>query len=1140
MKNNRFMKIAALSSLLVGSAAALTMSITSITTPEAVTPSDSVEIGEGNALAFPAKRLNAAEVDTIHTSLGIQYFTADDGTYSIRVIAALDGYEGLSAASFTRSLTSEDGTDLGDVTLPVTTVYTSYTDAASVKWTEELPDTCTYFMVYTMENIPSTEELAKLDITFTATPVTGDPVTREISGNVIGIMGEADTGGVTWTYGEMETLTDNAVTNTAAYGGYYVGPGYIPAGTEAITVPGEYYTYEGYVATHLGTVTGLAEHRSNYGAFESLQNKDNIATLTLPDTIAIMDSYCLSGLNALKTMNFPRDLEQIGNNALSSPTLDVLNYDAVNLTTENMHSQFSNDIGTVNVSHEVEVLPEALTNGTIGRINYEGTEAEWAALSAGTDWVSADTEVICSDTEVYTVTFHLGDGTLNGSAADVTRIVIGGKTVADIGTPSPNEAGLMFDGWYTAETGGEKYDFEAPVTTNVDLYAHYVDIPDGYSIDSPAQVSEATSGTASTFGDLLYYYIEFTAPTTDGWYFELYDVQTDSSNDPEIVVYDATTHEEIEGNEAAIDPTSDKKITGFNDRMLRIDMTEGESVILRVAAGASYSGDEIDAGSFSYAFFTAEGDSFDEAPTLEINVETEVDLSRAAGRDQRIPHLYRIEVAESTSYALTHTSSETYGWNFTLYSDADGTVSEVATYTASSPYSVISFEAGVTYYLEVSSSWDDTFDEGDTFTITLGDLPEGASMDNPIAYTLGESIAIAFPSNVGCYYYGTHLDAGSYRISLDGGNSSYAKKVVIYDANREAVHTVTEEGESSGGYWGDTTYGTDLEDYFTLETAGDCYIYVGYSSTPSSSSTINFTLTKLEEGDAFAYPHEVAWEGTTLTLANGGDTDGVYYTFTGFATGAYTIAPSVTEGVTVELYTASQALIGTLDGTARIEITEGETYYVVVKGDTASLTLTYAAYVGPLTEYSEYLGLYNGCSISGSSYYTITLTEDGLYWEGSSSLVTAVEGSIEEANGTLYVEFVDGNTHYYVYTNGTQAICFRGTSGYFMSKECLNYSPIGVGGDALTTSDFGFTLGADAAMTGTGSNLISVSVHDPADGETVTGRSYCLIKDGEVYFNVEVAETTDETTGDVTGYTVTTTAGTYTYTVSGSTLTLVA
>ena len=66
-----------------------------------------------------------------------------------------------------------------------------------------------------------------------------------------------------------------------------------------------------------------------------------------------------------------------------------------------------------------------------------------------------------------TVTFHPNYGT----AADITQSVVSGTAAIQPSTPVRD--GYTFDGWYTAATGGDKYDFNQSVTGALELYAHW-------------------------------------------------------------------------------------------------------------------------------------------------------------------------------------------------------------------------------------------------------------------------------------------------------------------------------------------------------------------------------------------------------------------------------------------------------------------------------------------------------------------------------------------------------------------------------------------------------------------------------------------------------------------------------------------
>ena len=68
--------------------------------------------------------------------------------------------------------------------------------------------------------------------------------------------------------------------------------------------------------------------------------------------------------------------------------------------------------------------------------------------------------------KVFTVSFDPGNGQMVSG-----RSVRAGQAIAE--PKAPTRSGYSFDGWYTARTGGSKYDFSTPVTADLNLYAHW-------------------------------------------------------------------------------------------------------------------------------------------------------------------------------------------------------------------------------------------------------------------------------------------------------------------------------------------------------------------------------------------------------------------------------------------------------------------------------------------------------------------------------------------------------------------------------------------------------------------------------------------------------------------------------------------
>lgn len=113
--------------------------------------------------------------------------------------------------------------------------------------------------------------------------------------------------------------------------------------------------------------------------------------------------------------------------------------------------------------------PEATRDGYKFDGWYDNADCEGTEVVPDFDYFEEDTTLYAKWNKVYTVTFDAGEGTLTGSGeikVEAGQLIVGAPTAALNG----NE----FYGWYTAETGGERVDFESyKVSEDVTLYAHY-------------------------------------------------------------------------------------------------------------------------------------------------------------------------------------------------------------------------------------------------------------------------------------------------------------------------------------------------------------------------------------------------------------------------------------------------------------------------------------------------------------------------------------------------------------------------------------------------------------------------------------------------------------------------------------------
>ena len=113
--------------------------------------------------------------------------------------------------------------------------------------------------------------------------------------------------------------------------------------------------------------------------------------------------------------------------------------------------------------------------------------------------------------KTYTVSFDPCNGQLISG-----RSVHAGQPVAEPKTPTRD--GYTFNGWYTAKTGGDRYDFSTPVNADLNLYAHWTaQTPRTYTVTFDAKggttVGRQKVGDGGTVA-------EPAAPTRDGYVFQ--------------------------------------------------------------------------------------------------------------------------------------------------------------------------------------------------------------------------------------------------------------------------------------------------------------------------------------------------------------------------------------------------------------------------------------------------------------------------------------------------------------------------------------------------------------------------------------------------------------------------------------------
>jgi uncharacterized repeat protein (TIGR02543 family) len=127
------------------------------------------------------------------------------------------------------------------------------------------------------------------------------------------------------------------------------------------------------------------------------------------------------------------------------------------------------DSGSIS-SYAKDSMAWAVAVGLIGGTGASRIEPKGTATRAQTAAMLARfcRNIVPAPKSVYTVTFSENYA---GAGADTTAQVNAGEKVAKPGDPV--RSGYVFDGWYTAASGGDKYNFDSAVTSAMTLYAQW-------------------------------------------------------------------------------------------------------------------------------------------------------------------------------------------------------------------------------------------------------------------------------------------------------------------------------------------------------------------------------------------------------------------------------------------------------------------------------------------------------------------------------------------------------------------------------------------------------------------------------------------------------------------------------------------
>lgn len=1083
-----------------------------------------VNTADGYAIAFGNHVKKADEANAAHSVLGVS-LTEAEGVASLRFVAALDGYAGLSKASWVRSVKDGETPVKEEASFDVHYVYAALNDADDIVWSTALDAEKTYYYVtYTLNNIPEDHWWDEIDVSFKAYDLTGaEAITIDDRANVWGIKGDPTVGSVSYTqYTEANAASiasGNYIPSTgeagtaADYAGKYWAR--ITASTEGdVNVSSFVWSLvdgEDHLAENLGEVVSAGDILSSNGFCE---NRTIGGHIQLPDTIRVLNKWGLAGSD-IGSINFPSSMAVILGSCISASTdVGILYFDCVNLVSITSGNYFrAGHIDEVHVGAGVEALPTQqlfADDETIPVLHYDGTEAEWAALATDTSSSHfTSSMVICNDTILHEVTFDLAGGSIGENEESVVVTAIQGKTVRSPGRPL--KAGMRFAGWTLDATENpveivdlDTYIVNGPVT----LTAVYEDLPAGKSLDDPYELNATFDGTVTTEVGMDTFFVKFTAPATDRYWFILgsaTDIDEENSNytwaDPYISFYDSAKEAKaVDGTTLNYQWSAGQIRRDYSSDIWALDLNEGDVIYAGIEAyyNSSYP-ERVMYATVPLHIMTANGDSTADAFDLEWGVETRVNFNGS----EAIPVVYKLAAGEwggtssqgfsfggddsiYTSVAIYEPTSETP--NTTLLSGSSGTTSRTTR--------LVNLDRTKDHYIVVDSNLGATqfaaYVNGDTSTyIGIDNPPAGSSSDTPSAVTIGDEAVVSTPYNNSLWYSFTVETAGSYRMVVNADDSEYRKGVRVYAASDLAnpVFEFIETLQTGSSWWFTPEY--ELIDKAVDLTAGSYVVEVFFEEESNVTyASLSFRVAEAVPGYSIEAPAALSVEAGAESLVLDGLSlnDPRYFSFTSVWADTLDFVAD-DETATIALYDAEGNILASGIGSFHYTVEDGTAYIIgVVSSVATTVTVGVSTHVGALSNYAFAIGIYNGC-MNGSSYYEINIDIDTFTFDRGST-VFSIFSATDYGNGVVHI--VGGNDYYdfdlYADANGN-IIGRRDSSDIYLSKNQSYYDSSIISGQRTGTSDYN--------IDGTGMKILSIAI----DGDE---RIYGAIIEGIFYPTVTV------------------------------------
>lgn len=958
--------------------------------PDTSVIEDEIETADevGTKLALHSAVTPTTQVN-MSSSFGYQILDKTASTMSVRIIAVVDDYKNLTAASVTSKVISPrsekavagENEDVikAEKTFNVTEVYSSLADADSISWSANVESTFTkkYYIIYTLRNIPVAHYFDTIIVKFSATSMAED--SKEFIVNAQGIEGENKYVNFEKVSGSETEYAINGTNDSSI------------TGSPTVYVSGDHYTVTDLYAVKDGTVTTI-----NYRGFWNTSSKNTIGELVLPSTITTLKNGAFYNAYITK-LNIPSSVTVVEQGAFYGyNTVDTLIYEATNLSNDNAADFRAKN---VIVKSGVTAIPNKFfsTSKLPESVKFEGTEGAWDAMKTESNKDSGfyAVDAICSDTSYSTVTFHYGEGKFGTATGDVEVTARNRRVIDNPG--SPVLSGKEFKGWYTDSEGTNAYDFNSLVTSDMDLYAVYGEPAAGYSFANPLVMDPSSAGnfTAELYPGKEFEYIKFTVPETAtkaDWYYFSVDEDNSSKDsatstctsgvDGDITVYGSSDTESALSTDSTWTIKSDKlaQYCASDSGCVRIYAAPGETFYIKASITRAYYSkqSQYNYGTIAMKFCTYDNDSVSEAVAMSKGTAVTPNF---VNRSQKVLYKYTAETSETVIFKKSDNGSN---YTSVMVVDAAAPTTQIASASGTGSANFgFDTEAGHTYYIEVAvNTVTADVDADKYFSLSITDTPEGYSKDKALSYTLGETETVTqiYTSSdkytSGAYYSFSVSEDGLYGVTTTVGNSSYGQIAVIYDANGDVV---------TGGTLKSSSTGKTLDASEVTLTAGTYKVFVGYDGSISGSSSgygwggssskttisswkdFTFTISKIALGDSINLPEEITPTlDADTTLA--GSTKGKFYKITATADNYLIIDVSnVSSGSTVALLSTSGTSLKTASNGKIVYQTEsGASYIVKVSGKDAEETVKFSR--ADTVETGE----------SGALAYSLNLDSDGL------------------------------------------------------------------------------------------------------------------------------------------------------------------